>query len=144
MVTEMDQCKVRAVMCWTAASLVLRFGAACGQESNPPPKSNGPLPFATGSYLSSREFIVSFAVLGFGLVMTAAGMWLLRKGEIGAGDVIRMLALIIIVTGVLFLIAAGYSSQEVAPALGLLGTIAGYLLGRSDRGRRVPKEGTDE
>jgi len=28
------------------------------------------------------------------------------------------------------LITAGYSNDQIAPAVGLLGTIAGYLLGR--------------
>ena len=30
----------------------------------------------------------------------------------------------------IFLVVAGYSDQQIAPVIGLLGTIAGYLLGK--------------
>ncbi|MDX1617310.1 MAG: hypothetical protein R3224_00890 [Balneolaceae bacterium] len=38
----------------------------------------------------------------------------------------------LIITAALFLIAAGFSNDQIASALGLLGTIAGYLLGRGE------------
>jgi hypothetical protein len=34
----------------------------------------------------------------------------------------------------MFLITAGYTSDQIAPMIGLLGTIAGYLLGKSTQG----------
>ena len=40
------------------------------------------------------------------------------------------LAVTLIVVSSLFIITAGYSSEQIAPAMGLFGTIAGYLLGR--------------
>ena len=33
--------------------------------------------------------------------------------------------------GLVFLIVAGYTEKQIAPVIGLLGTIAGYLLGKS-------------
>lgn len=98
-------------------------------QGNPPQS----LPFSENSFLSSREFIMAISVLVFGIAMTAIATYLLKVARIPTGDVLRILALLVIVTGVLFLVAAGYDAQEVAPAIGLLGTIAGYLLGRSDR-----------
>jgi hypothetical protein len=42
-------------------------------------------------------------------------------------------ALVLIVNGTLFLVTAGYNAEQITPALGLLGTVAGYMLGRGDR-----------
>jgi hypothetical protein len=36
----------------------------------------------------------------------------------------------LIISSSIFLIVAGYTSQQIAPAMGLLGTLAGYLLGK--------------
>jgi hypothetical protein len=37
----------------------------------------------------------------------------------------------IIITAGLFLMTAGYSSEQIAPMYGLLGTVVGYLLGKT-------------
>jgi hypothetical protein len=37
---------------------------------------------------------------------------------------------ILIITTSVFLVVAGYSSNQIAPVTGLLGTLAGYLLGK--------------
>jgi hypothetical protein len=37
----------------------------------------------------------------------------------------------LIIIGTLFFITAGFDSTQIAPALGLFGTIAGYLLGKT-------------
>jgi hypothetical protein len=52
----------------------------------------------------------------------------------------------LIVTGTLFLVAAGYDAQHIAPSMGLLGTIAGYLLGRNASPHRaeMPPTSKDE
>jgi len=45
-------------------------------------------------------------------------------------DILKTLIITIIVIGSLFLITAGYSNDQIAPAMGLFGSIAGYLVGR--------------
>jgi hypothetical protein len=65
--------------------------------------------------------------------MTCAAIFLLKNTLVPAAEVIRLVALLLIVSGVLFLVAAGYSAQDISPALGLLGTVAGYLLGKTER-----------
>lgn len=72
---------------------------------------------------------ISSAVLVFGLVTICITAWLLRK-ENESHIILRTLGTILILTFAVFLIVAGYSDQQIAPAMGLLGTIAGYLLGR--------------
>ena len=44
---------------------------------------------------------------------------------------IRLLAVTLIVISTLFIITAGFDSEQIAPAMGLFGTIAGYILGRA-------------
>jgi hypothetical protein len=106
---------------------------AYGQEGNPNPPPTGGASIGH-SYLNKSEIVMSFGVLAFGLFMTCAAIFLLRTALVPSVEVIRLVALLLIVSGVLFLVAAGYDAQSISPALGLLGTVAGYLLGRSDRG----------
>jgi hypothetical protein len=61
-----------------------------------------------------------------------------RAANTQPADILRLFTVTMVVIGTLALIAIGYSSQQIAPALGLFGTILGYLLGRTDerlRGR---------
>lgn len=51
-------------------------------------------------------------------------------------DILRVYVIVLIVIGVLLLISMGLTYQQISPAIAIFGTIAGYLLGRSDR--RVP------
>ncbi len=44
--------------------------------------------------------------------------------------IVKFVTITLIIISTLFLITAGYSNNQIAPAVGLLGTIAGYLLGR--------------
>jgi hypothetical protein len=52
--------------------------------------------------------------------------------------VLRVLGTILILVFALFLVLAGCDDKQIAPVLGLLGTVAGYLLGRSEGGDAAP------
>jgi hypothetical protein len=66
---------------------------------------------------------------------------LLRKiPKLKAGDLLRVFAVTLILQGTLFFITAGFDSNQIAPAMGLFGTIAGYLLGRADRKESDPDD----
>lgn len=80
--------------------------------------------------LSDLEFILSISVLVFGLLIIILEMFLIKHKRINSDDTIKFITITLIITGTLFLITAGYSNDQIAPAVGLLGTIAGYLLGR--------------
>lgn len=123
---------------------------AYGQQGNPAPSPTDVASVGRG-YLTNSEIIISFGVLAFGLFMTCAAIFLLKTALTSATEVIRLIALLLIVSGVLFLVAAGYSAQDISPALGLLGTVAGYLLGRTDRAsvevppkNDLPSDGTSK
>jgi hypothetical protein len=104
---------------------------AAAAQGNRPPSSTGPLPFNEASFLTSREAMVSLFILVFGLLMTIIAAFLLTKTTVPSADILRLFTLLVIVTGTLFLVASGYSATDIAPSMGLLGTIAGYLLGRT-------------
>jgi cytochrome c biogenesis protein CcdA len=88
--------------------------------------------FGRFSFLSSREFFIALAIILFGLAMAGFCVLLARTKTANADQITRIAALLLIVTGTLLLVATGYDAQQISPALGLLGAIAGYLLGKTD------------
>jgi len=74
---------------------------------------------------------MSLYVLGFGLVLSIfTGVIALRtKGW--NREATNVFTVTIIITAGLFLMTAGYSSEQIAPMYGLLGTVVGYLLGKT-------------
>ena len=101
------------------------------QTANPPPggmPTNAPAPAAR--FLSSAEGQLALVVIGLGIVVIVALTISLRTKSATPDDVIRAYTITLIITGTMVLICAGYSNDQIAPAMGLFGTIAGYLLGR--------------
>jgi hypothetical protein len=91
----------------------------------------------------SAEIYLSMGVLAFGLILVLfTGILALRKSTGWDQEATRVFTLTLIVTAGLFLITAGYSDQQIAPMFGLLGTISGYLLGKSSSTEHIPKSGT--
>lgn len=84
--------------------------------------------------LTDTEFMNSGMVMFFGfltLLLIIRGAKAIQGGFKPA-QYIRMVVIMFIIIASMFLIAAGFDNKQVAPVFGLLGTIAGYLLGRSD------------
>ncbi|MGV3586310.1 MAG: hypothetical protein ACO1OF_04855 [Adhaeribacter sp.] len=80
--------------------------------------------------ITRLEFQLSLYVLAFGILVILLEIYLIRNKNISSEDTIKFVIITIIIVSTLFLITAGYSNDQIAPAVGLLGTIAGYLLGR--------------
>lgn len=82
--------------------------------------------------LTSREYVLAYAVLAFGVAVL--GLEFAYFWKLGAGaqpsDVLLVYAMTLIIMGTMFLIVVGTSSSQLAPAFGLYGTIVGYLLGK--------------
>lgn len=93
--------------------------------TNPPPGN-----LREGGTMSTNEFRLSLIVLSFGVVVVLCEFLLLRKRVLSGADVLRIFSVTLIIIGTFFIVTAGFSSQQIAPAMGLLGTIAGYLLGQ--------------
>jgi len=82
---------------------------------------------------SISEIYLSLGVLLFGLIILGLEVGVLLRQNQGWGiNSTRIVGLTLVVVSGVFLITAGYSETQIAPMIGLLGTIVGYLLGKSD------------
>jgi hypothetical protein len=77
-------------------------------------------------------WMLSVGVLLFALVLSSLLTYLRRTSGVAESLFFKMVGLVLVVSAGLFLIVAGYTQQQIAPMMGLLGTIAGYLLGKGD------------
>jgi hypothetical protein len=101
------------------------------QIANPPPTGvQTKLPQLGANFLSRTEGELSLLVIALGLIVIVALFFTLRSKQASADDAIRAYTVTLIITGTMVLICAGYSNDQIAPAMGLFGTVAGYLLGR--------------
>lgn len=79
------------------------------------------------------EIYLSLGVLVFGLIIIGLEVGVLFFQKQGWGiNSTRLVGLTLVVICGVFLITAGYSERQIAPMIGLLGTIIGYLLGKTD------------
>jgi predicted PurR-regulated permease PerM len=120
-------------------------GLASSGAPAPPPLPKNPsdganLAISQGGltdFFSARtpyEFWLTCLIVLFGLIMTF--LFLIHVRRIDSRrteDVARPIIVITLIVGTLILITAGYNNEQIAPAFGLLGTIAGYILGRLNR-----------
>lgn len=119
-------------------SLWLLVPASSLSQSDPPTlpdnsKDGGGNIVGVVSLLSDREFWLAVIVVLFSTFTVYFLYRLFNNPDLNIEAITRTYTVIMIVLGTLFLISAGFSNENIAPALGLFGTIAGYLLGRSDR-----------
>jgi peptidoglycan/LPS O-acetylase OafA/YrhL len=81
---------------------------------------------------TSTEVYLSIGVLVFGILLIGLQVLVMLKMAKGwETHSTRMVGLTLVIVAGLFLITAGYSQDQIAPMVGLLGTIAGYLLGKT-------------
>jgi|GEM_PF-2700995 len=98
--------------------------------AEPQDKADAPADAQTG--LSLPEIYLAMGVLVFGLLLIVIEFMFMRRLRINADNSVRLITVTLIVVSILFLIVGSYSDQQIAPATGLLGTIAGYLLGKTN------------
>lgn len=95
----------------------------------PPPARRATLADRT---LTNVEVALSIAVLGFGLIALLVQSLLMWKAGFEYQAGLKITTVTLVISGTLFIITAGFSSEQIAPAMGLFGTITGYLLGREN------------
>ncbi|HET9226066.1 MAG TPA: hypothetical protein VFR31_05335 [Thermoanaerobaculia bacterium] len=101
--------------------------------------------------LWDKHTLITFGlgILVFGILITAMMAFLLYKNK-SPEFVLRTFSIPLIIIAALFLITVGWSKEQMAPVIGLFGTIAGYILGRTDleaireATQRKPKGRKDE
>lgn len=85
---------------------------------------------AQGPTITTLELWLSVAVLAFGLAVVIGQIYLFQQREEAVSEAMKYLSVTVIIVGGLFLVTAGYGNDQIAPIIGLMGTIAGYLMGR--------------
>ncbi|MEM1215790.1 MAG: hypothetical protein AAGJ82_08910 [Bacteroidota bacterium] len=80
---------------------------------------------------SSQEVWLSYGVLIFGILIVLAQTYIISRRDEPPSQSLKYLSISLIIVGALFLVTAGYGNSQIAPIIGLLGTVAGYLLGRT-------------
>lgn len=96
------------------------------------------------SWWSNQDAMtVSSAVFVFGAVVIAIAAFSTRN-RATLDEALRIYGTVMVITMAGFLVVAGYDQNQIAAPLGLLGTIAGYLLGkesgiRLEAGRQEPR-----
>jgi hypothetical protein len=95
---------------------------------------------------SDFEFWLTVIILAFGsLIIVIEYLILRRMPQAKPDDALRLFAITFIIVGTLVFVAAGFDSSQIAPAAGLFGTIAGYLLGKeAGRSKDGDQRGDDK
>jgi hypothetical protein len=108
-----------------------------GGNPPPPPSIKASEISRNFSLLGNTEFWLSLLIVIFGAYVIFIQYRLFRslRRPPSSGDIMRTFAVTTILVGTCIAMTAGYRSEQVAPVLGVFGTIAGYLLGRFERTR---------
>lgn len=87
-------------------------------------------------FITNKEAILSFFVLISLLLVLTIEIWLIKVVKINSDAAIKLILVSLVIMAALLLIMGGYSDKTIAPAFGLFGTIAGYILGKTDGPRK--------
>ena len=124
-----------------AVFLLLSFALVDRAYPMPSTLSSGPLLISTQppehqEATPSQQVAYALAVLLFGTILVVLQIYVMVKNH-KHWDAwsTKLVGLTLVVTAGLFLIPAGYSQEQIAPLVGLLGTITGYLLGWEGKDR---------
>lgn len=88
-------------------------------------------PEAVKWWTTQNAMTISVVVLVFGIITLALATYLINSGK-SSEAILRTYGTILIIVTSVFLVVAGYSSNQIAPVMGLMGTVAGYLLGKGE------------
>jgi hypothetical protein len=81
----------------------------------------------------NQSLTLSMALLLFGVLVIAAALWRIQRAQLTETGALRLVGATVVVVMAVFLCTAGFTLEQITPAIGLLGTMGGYVLGRSER-----------
>lgn len=84
----------------------------------------------TNEWSSNLIIHLGYITVGFACFMMLMSVLMGWQG-MPANSILRINGLILVVTSAVFLVVVGYSQEQISPVIGLLGAVAGYLLGNS-------------
>jgi hypothetical protein len=92
-------------------------------------------------YLEQIQYAktMSICILAYGAALSLFSGVIALKTKGWGQEATKVFTVTVIVTAGLFLMTAGYSSEQIAPMYGLLGTIVGYLLGKANSSEQETK-----
>ncbi len=80
------------------------------------------------------EYVLPVAVLAFGLIIVGLEILVMLIRKKGWGELSsRLVGITIVVVAAIFLVVTNIALERITLAVGLLGTVAGYLLGKNDK-----------
>ena len=82
------------------------------------------------SFFEDPEMLNTILVTVLFLVITLFILYRKKTESLTGEEYVRLIGILLVIFGALFVMAAGWSKEHAAPVFGLLGTIAGFLLGR--------------
>lgn len=90
----------------------------------------------------NQSLVLSISLLVFGLAVIVAALWRVDRTRLTENGALRLVGATAVVIMAVFLCTAGFTLEQITPAIGLLGTMGGYVLGRSEKGSNgdVPAE----
>jgi hypothetical protein len=124
----------------TAADLELLAPVEAAQAQNLSDASAGVTEAAAAQasawWTTTNAMTMCAVLLLFGLIVMGLSTYLMKAGQ-SAQSILRVFGTLLVIIMATFLVVAGYTNEQLGAPLGLLGTIAGYLLGRqtTDDGR---------
>ena len=105
--------------------------------STNPGSLNAPASISKRSGMDEFLKLLPVLVLAFGALIVFFLLVLIRRGIMDSDESIKIITIVLIITGLLFIVSSGTTPSTAvntnlfAPAFGLLGSIAGYVFGRS-------------
>jgi hypothetical protein len=92
-------------------------------------------------WTNENAMTMSSVVLLFGASIIAVSAFLALR-RLSNDSILKVVVIPMVAMSAVFLVVAGYSDQQMAPAMGLLGTIVGYVLGspRQPQGKEKTNE----
>ena len=85
-----------------------------------------------GSVRFDSEYVLTFVIIGFAIIAFATLLFMTRRTR-NTELVLRTYTVTVIIFGTLLVVSSAYTTEQIAPVVGLFGTLAGYILGRSER-----------
>lgn len=111
---------------------------------NPKPILSNEIPIL----LTDREYFLSILLLLFGcFIILVETILLYRIIKLVGGSIESIfitLTTTLIIIGGLFIVTAGFGTEQIAPVFGLYGAIIGYLLGQHSQKENISKTKNQE
>ncbi len=94
--------------------------------------------FLTASLPTEFYLVLVFCCLGLLVLIMQFALFWRAPERISAGDVMRSFSTTLILVSVVALVGVGYSEKQVQPAMSVIATLIGYLMGRGTLAGDLP------